>query len=218
MALIPVRSETVLPENFNTISNARAIEYQWQFLKEWKPKQEVWWLLHGEKFVGGLCSLNALFINSLFRNKLKLHSKGVVITNLYSIVGPMLMGAGLYGSVIANNLVLFKQSCEACYQMKGNLIIQSSAVLVPITTMSLLNIGLAASLGLRVPSLHEWREYFRFSFNVLKPATKHLTLMMMLNSIAVTSVTHQQFKSVNTVAKVLVDMEDYGAQNKVNNL
>nr|XP_033330040.1 uncharacterized protein LOC117222451 [Megalopta genalis] len=190
----------------------------WRLLKEWKPKSEVWWLLHGDKMIGGMCVVNALLINTIFRNKLKLHHKGSMTTNFFASTGPMFLGSGFYKSFITRDIILHKQSCTLCSLMKGNLLTLCAGLLFPLATLPALNIGMAANLGLRVPHPTEWKELVRFGWNTLKPAMKHLTVMLIFSSITASLVTYQQIRSINNVVKIIMDMDQYNREHGVDQL
>ncbi|XP_076643521.1 uncharacterized protein LOC143353803 [Halictus rubicundus] len=214
MAVVPIRGNSNPSYSSVHIWDFEAINAQRELVDNWKPKHEVWWLKHGEKFVGGMCAVNGLLINSMFRNKLKLHSKGRFLSFVYASFGTGTLGGYFYSSFITNDILLYKHGCPVCYEIKASLITAATATLFPLLTMPLLNLGMAASVGLRVPFVYEVRELARFGWSVLKPGMTHLSFLCAFNSFTASVIAYKQMLAAGRIADTLLEMEDDLSQKK----
>ncbi|KZC05268.1 hypothetical protein WN55_05786 [Dufourea novaeangliae] len=151
-----------------------------------------------------MCAASSIIINGLFRRKLKLYDRGLVLTSVYSLAGPSILGSFLYEKSITEDLMLYKHGCPLCYELKAAALINTTAILFPIITMPILNLGCAASLGLRVPYLTEVGELAKFWINVVKPASKHLATMFVMNSFIASMLARKQANSMDIIAKVVL--------------
>ncbi|XP_076663467.1 uncharacterized protein LOC143366333 [Andrena cerasifolii] len=208
MVLMPIRNqESYLKyEQQEYVSRLKAVAYQKEVIQHWEPASEVRPLKHANAAMAILGAMSSITINGLFRRKLKLQSHGIVFT-LCTMGGPGLLTAALHEFVITQPILLYERGCPICYEVKAAFLINCTAVLFPLLLAPTINLAVASSIGLRIPYVNEVKELAKFWWSVVKPATTHLSILCTVNSVFASLITYRELISIETVAKVLLDIE-----------
>ncbi|XP_034186611.1 transmembrane protein 126 [Osmia lignaria lignaria] len=218
MALVPGRKDTFIDQNVKdglNLSQMEAIEVQKKLIDEWEPKNEVMALQYGSFIVGTTSSVSAQMINSIFRRKLKLRSTGQFITSFGLMIasgGMALIGHEL---LITNDILLYKNQCPVCYEMKASLLLNGTGILYPLLLAPSLNLAIAGSVGLRTPHIYEVKQVVGFWWNVVKPAINHISLAFCINSVIASLVVYKQHGQMNNIANILKRIEEKQSENSL---
>lgn len=188
------------------VSRLDAVAHQKEVIKHWEPASEVRPLKHANAGMAILGAMSSLTVNGLFRRKLKLQSHGLVFT-ICTMAGPGVLTALLHEFVITHPIMLYERHCPICYEVKAAFLINCTAVLFPLLLAPTINLAVASSIGMRVPYITEVKEIGKFWWSVVKPATTHLSILCAVNSVFASLITYRELMSIQTVAKVLLDIE-----------
>ena len=187
------------------VSRLKAVAYQKEVIKHWEPASEVRSLKHANAGMAILGAMSSMTINGLFRRKLKLQSHGLVFT-LCTMGGPGMLTAVLHEFMITHPIMLYERHCPICYEVKAAFLMNCAAVVFPLLLAPTINLAVASSMGLRVPYITEVRELGKFWWSVVKPATTQLSILCTVNSVFASLITYKELLSIETVAKVLLDI------------
>ncbi|XP_076234160.1 transmembrane protein 126 [Calliopsis andreniformis] len=209
MVLIPIKSwDSVTSKNYVYISERDAVEQQKELIRSWEPASEVWAIKHGSTFIALTAGLSSMLINGLFQSKLKLHDARSTFTMIGAMTIPGLFAGYLNETFITEELMLYKNKCPLCYELRATILTNLAGVVFPLVTLPLLNLGIAVSLGLRVPYIYEVKEIAQFWWSVVKPASKQLSLIVATNTVLANMISYKQFVSMETVAEVLLNIHE----------
>ncbi|KAJ4438567.1 hypothetical protein ANN_14514, partial [Periplaneta americana] len=82
-----------VPEGSLRLSEEEAIQYQLKLINGWEPKSDVWPFHFGFGILGAGSALSAMYINSHFRSRLRLHTYGRMSTYLPIVILPSMLSA-----------------------------------------------------------------------------------------------------------------------------
>ncbi|CAK9831635.1 hypothetical protein ANTRET_LOCUS8593 [Anthophora retusa] len=204
MALIPVSSTA---SSYFEINDVEATKIQIQLIKEWEPKREVWPLRYGEYILGASAGLSGLIINSIFRKKLKVLHHGLFLTTTSLALSPAFVAILNHNQLITRKFLLYKKDCLACEYLKAISLMQFASIVIPISAAPLINIGIAAKLGYRVPYMSEGRELLKFWWNTVKPASNRLLILVLCNSLICSAIVYKQSCAIDDVMNILLRIQ-----------
>ncbi|XP_053971619.1 transmembrane protein 126A [Hylaeus volcanicus] len=215
MALIPIRDKSKLNDgDLEEIPREEALVYQKHLLKEWKPRSEVWSLKYGSAVLGALTGFSNIIINSMFRNKLKLHSNGRLLTGISAAVFPGAIVGSLHETIIRDPILLYEYNCPLCFELKSSLLVNVGGLLFPLIAMPTINLAIAGNLGLRIPYSTEYRELGKFWWSVVKPGIRHIALLITCNTITASCITYNEILSAENLGSMLLQIEKYQNENE----
>ncbi|XP_054001263.1 transmembrane protein 126A [Hylaeus anthracinus] len=215
MVLIPIRDKSKLNDgDLEEIPRDEALMYQKYLVKEWEPRSEVWPLKYGSAILGALTGFSSVMINSMFRNKLKLHGNGRLFTAISAAVWPGTIVGSLQETIIRDPILLYEYHCPLCFELKSSLLVNVAGLLFPLIVMPTINLAIAGNLGLRIPYITEYRELGKFWWSVVKPGVKHIALLITCNTITASCITYKQILSAENLGSILLQIEKCQNENE----
>ncbi|GFG36454.1 hypothetical protein Cfor_11477 [Coptotermes formosanus] len=135
------RSE--MPEGGMYLTKQEAKEYQYRVLFGWEPQRDVWPFRYGFGILSACSALSGLYINSYFRNRLRLHSYGRVSSYLPLVVLPSIMSALFHHEAVTTNVIL-QDVCPLCLELRASAIQVGCSVMYPALLSPLVGFALAS--------------------------------------------------------------------------
>lgn len=91
------------PKNAKELTAIQVSEFYDRVIKTWTPQSQIWALSKGPAVLGVVSAISGIYINSIFRRKLRLGVYGQFATYLPIAVLPTLMTVGLHKMVCIFN-------------------------------------------------------------------------------------------------------------------
>ncbi|XP_043249633.1 uncharacterized protein LOC122395819 isoform X2 [Colletes gigas] len=192
-----------------------AVECQEKIIRKWEPQSEVSAFKYGGPIISSAATLSSLFINSMFRRKLKLRNHGRLLSMLSLTTSSYLLTNVLHNEWVEKKIMLYSFKCPLCLETRASSIVNFCGIVYPLLMAPTLNLALAGGIGLRVPHITEVRELSKFWWSVVKPGVTHITTLFIANSVIASQVTNQQILSMETVRNVLLRIEDYRREYEI---
>lgn len=199
-------------------SDSDFIKNRMDLIKEWEPRNEVWFLKHGSKIIAGIGIINGLIINSIFRRKLKLYHNGTIMTTLFLTFAPASTSYLSHQFFILNKILIHEPYCLICEELKAISFLQANSLLYSLVTAPTINIGIAGSIGYRIPHIKEGKELFKLWWSIIKPHSKIISFLFIINSIAAGLVTYLQILSMQNLTNIMLRLQNYIDNKQIENM
>ncbi|XP_076162207.1 transmembrane protein 126 [Ptiloglossa arizonensis] len=213
MALIPVTDVNALTMDDLSLSRLQIIQHQKDLIHDWDPASEVWPLKYGGGCFTVIIGMSNIIINQMFRRKLKLHNIGRTWTSLGVTVGSTSLGFLFFEERVTKPIILYQHKCPMCLELKAITIITLTGLLYPLVLSPVMNLTVAAHIGLRIPHYHEVAKLSKFWWSVVQPSALTLATVSVFNTIGASLITYKQILSAQTIASVLLRITKHQEEN-----
>lgn len=105
-----------IPSDAVVITEEEALKRQWQIVRDWRKRSEVWPLRYGGTIVSGLSAISALILTNHYRARLRLRSYGMIPMYLPTVFLPSFASAVYHKTDITSAVLLQSEECPLCIQ------------------------------------------------------------------------------------------------------
>lgn len=94
------------PKDAKEISAAKLTEFYTRVIDTWEPSSQIWALVRGPTVLGVASAMSGIYINHIFRRKLRLGTFGQFSTYLPNAVIPTMMAIGFH-KIVCSSYIYF---------------------------------------------------------------------------------------------------------------
>uniref|UniRef100_U5EFQ6 Putative conserved plasma membrane protein n=1 Tax=Corethrella appendiculata TaxID=1370023 RepID=U5EFQ6_9DIPT len=208
MALHQKKSSEI-PADAVKLDEIGAINYFYDLIVNWDNSRDVWPLRFAGPILGISTTVTSLYVNSHYRVKLKLGSYGRLSSYLPIVVLPSIMSIVSHSGFIQPRVILQKDPCTVCTQMRAATFHSFFAVAYPTLLAPIASFLFATRhFTYRMPEItSEPKQVFKLWQKISRPLTFQLTCFLAVNAFLAMFLTHKEYESVYTINAKLLQME-----------
>ncbi|XP_058811552.1 uncharacterized protein LOC131676503 [Topomyia yanbarensis] len=208
MALLHKKSQEI-PEDAVKLNETQAVLYFMKIVEGWDNKWESWPLIHSPGILGATTVVSSIYINSHYRNKLKLGNYGRLSSYIPAVVLPAIMTTFFHKMYVVPEVTLNRQQCPVCIQVRAGLFQAGFSTIYPMLLAPLSAFMFATRhFTYRLPSITEQpREVLTLYRKMTRPITLAVTGLLAFNLMLSMFLTGSEIESVYKINLKLLELE-----------
>lgn len=186
------------------MSREAALKHQLELFSKWKPKSDVWPIIHGATISGTAAGFSGAMLNIIFRKHYALRTLAQVSTTIPNVLLPGAL-AYLTSSIVMHNIVLMDIECVVCTQTRAMAYQMGFGAIYPCIMAPLSCLSVAArSLTYPVPPLRtHYKDILADIHRVFKKHRITLAALAAFQFVVSFGLLHMQMQTVFKVQRKL---------------
>ncbi|XP_043273909.1 uncharacterized protein [Venturia canescens] len=193
-----------VPKGAIQLSSADALNYQWEQIRNWPDKTDVWPYRYGFSAQAFLSVASATFIHNRFRKAWKLRHYGFAASLLPMVIVPPILSVIFHCQLVSADIILFRRQCPLCLQYRASAIQVACGMVYPLIMSPIANSMFVLHYGTtRIPYWKDFRGHWEMWKKVTMPMSKHLVFFTLAHVLLAGFVTYGEFESLYTIRSKL---------------
>ncbi|XP_066964983.1 transmembrane protein 126A [Macrobrachium rosenbergii] len=184
-------------------------------IDSWKPASDVYAIKNYPLVTGLASSLSGAYINSYYRQKVKLRSRVFFPTAVPMIFLPVFVSTILHHQFVQRPLILQKFQCPVCIELRGGAIQLFAGFIYPMVLGPVVAFHFASTLyTYALPTIKEPKKLLDVFLKFTKPVLPRLWLIAGAQTAIGMALTHAEAYNLFTVISKVSMMEQQLKENK----